>query len=177
MSTTTAFNELLKNFLSELRASFPEQSGLTMCLAGFDVLAATQPEEPMKLFMDAMRPHETLLKERNSALFQQSIELAGNVDMSEIWNQADVTDATREAIWSYIQTLFLLGSTIQSLPPDILNSIEKVAGECATQMETTGQMDMNAMAASMIKTMSSMMMGGGGGGGGGGGKRALGGPK
>jgi hypothetical protein len=162
MSTSTAFNELLKNFLSELRASFPEQKGLTMCLAGFDVMATTQPAMPLKLFMEAMHPHAALLNARDSALFEQPLELAGNVDFADIWGQSDVTDSTREAIWSYLQTLYLLGSTIQSLPPEILNSIEKVAGECATQMETTGQMDMNAMAAAMMKSMSSMMMGGGG---------------
>ena len=165
MTTSNAFNELLKNFLSELRASFPEQKGLTMCLAGFDVMAATQPGLPMKMFMEAMHPHAALINARDSSLFQQPLELAGDVDLGDIWSQEDVTDSTRDAIWSYLQTLYMLGNTLQSLPPEVLNTIEKVAGECATQMESTGQMDMNAMAAAMMKSMSSMMMMGGGDGG------------
>jgi hypothetical protein len=164
MSTTTtnAFNDLLKAFITELQSCFPEQRGLLLCLAAFDSVVASSPTKPLEMYMEAIGPHSALLMARDPSLFAQPIELAGNVDLSAIWAQEDVTDATRDALWQYLSTLYILGTTIQSVPADVLSSIEKVAGECATQMETTGRMDMNAMTSMLMSKMSEMMGGSGG---------------
>jgi hypothetical protein len=108
----------------------------------------------MELFTAALAPHAELVMAKNPALFDQPIKLPGGLDMSELWKVPDVTDATREAIWQYIQMLFMLGTTVQNLPAPLLETIESVAMSCASQMQADGKGDLD------FGSLSSMLMGG-----------------
>lgn len=157
MSTVQAFNELMKNFLAELGATFPEQKSIQLYVAGFDTLVSANSRKPVELFMAALGPHADMVMARNPSLFDQPIDLGGSLDLKEIWSQEDLSDTSRDALWQYIHTLFLLGSTIQHMPADMLQSIEAVAKDCASKIESGQQMDMSTMAAAMMQSMSTMM--------------------
>ena len=141
---------MMREFIGELKATFPEQQELALFVLGYDHLIAMNPRKPLTLFMDAMSPHAQLIMARDDALFSQPLDMG--VDLHALWNTEDLSAATRDAIWQYISTLFLLGTTITSLPTHLLENIESVAENCASKIQS-GDMNMN----DLMRSMSSMM--------------------
>lgn len=150
MSTVQAFNTMLKNFLEELADVFPEETQIRLFLDGFDPLVALNPRGPLEMFIEALTPHAGLAMAKDPSIFQK-LQFPGGIDFNKLWN-SDISDNTREAIWQYINLLFVLGTTVQSMPPEMLQSIETVAKNCAEQMQS-GQLDFSAL--------GSMLMSGG----------------
>jgi hypothetical protein len=155
MATLSAFNQLMQEFLSELSHVFPERSDLALYSAGFPALCATHPEKPLKIFLDAVGPYSSLLMGRNDALFDQPLDLGG-IDIHELWHADGISANTRDAMWKYISTLFLLGSTMSQLPPNILNSIEAAASDCAAKIQN-GELNMSDLTSQLFQSMSSLM--------------------
>ena len=168
-STTQAFNTMMKNFLEELHQTFPEEHKIAVVIESFEDITRINARKPMELFTAALAPHAELVMAKNPALFDQPIKLPGGLDMSELWRVPDVTDATREAIWQYIQMLFMLGTTVQNLPAPLLETIESVAMSCASQMQAdgNGELDFGSLSSMLMGGLGNMMGGGGGGGSGG----------
>ena len=161
-STITAFNQMMKNFLEELQATFPEEGKVGVVVEAFDDLARINAKKPMELFVAALAPHAPLVTSKNPALFDQPIELPGGLDMSTLWAKEDVAPETRDAIWQYIQMLFMLGTTVQNLPPQLLETIENVAMNCATQMQASDQpMDFGSLSSMLMGGLGNVMGGGG----------------
>jgi hypothetical protein len=157
MSSIDAFNTLMKNFVTELNETFPEFTELSIFAAGFDAFVAMDPARSLKAFMDAFGPYSNLIMNRDETLFEQEdISLGGTINLQKLWRSSDISDATRDAIWQYLMTLYVLGSTITSMPPEILQSIEAMAGDCATKVET-GQMSMGDLMPALMSSMGSLM--------------------
>ena len=156
MSTTHAFNQMLTNFLEELVEVFPEVPAIKAYASSLQTLVSANARKPMELFMAAASPHADAIMGRDNALFD-SLEL-GNIDFKALWN-SDISDNTRAAIWQYIHMLFLLGTTVSAMPPELLESIESIAQGCAEKMANDPNATMPDLSA-----MTSMLMGGGGGG-------------
>lgn len=156
MTTVQAFNTMLKNFLGELADVFPEEAQITTFLHTFDSLVTLNPRGPLELFVDSLTPHAPLAMAKDPALFDK-LQFPGGIDFQRLW-RTDISDNTREAIWQYINLLFLLGTTVRNMPPEMLQGIEAMAQSCAAQMES-GELDFGSLGA--------MLMGGMGGAGGG----------
>jgi len=77
-----------------------------------------------------------------------------DVNLENHW--ASCSQNTKDAIWQYVQTLYMLGTTISSIPEDTLSMIEQVAKQCADKMTDDGsELDENAL----MKTMQGMLGG------------------
>ena len=173
MSTTTqAFNTMMGNFLEELHHTFPEEHKIEVVIESFNDLTSINARKPMELFTASLAPYSELVMAKNPALFDQPIELPGGLDMSKLWAVPDVMQETRDAIWQYIQMLFMLGTTVQNLPAPLLQTIESVAMSCAAQMggegggvgNGAGSMDFSALSSMLMSGLGSMMGGSGSGG-------------
>jgi hypothetical protein len=46
--------------------------------------------------------------------------------------------SSKPAIWQYLQTLYMLGTTIISIPPETMDMIEVIAKQCADKMGAMG---------------------------------------
>lgn len=149
MSTVQAFNTMLKNFLEELADVFPEETQIRLFLDGFDALSALNPRGPLDMFVESLQPHAALAMAKDPALFDKLV-FPGGIDFARLW-KTDITDNTREAIWQYINLLLMLGTTVHSMPAEMLQSIESIAKNCADQMQD-GQLD--------FSKLGSMLMGG-----------------
>ena len=157
MSSLEAFNTLMRNFLTELNDTFPEFSELSMFVAGFDAFVAMDPKQPLTSFMETMGPHGDLIMSHNDSLFEQEgVSLGGAVDLKKMWVSDDLSDSTREAIWNYLSTLYILGNTIHNMPPELLSTIETVAKDCAQKVET-GEMNMTDIMPSLMSSMGSIL--------------------
>jgi hypothetical protein len=142
MTTVQAFNTMLKNFLEELVDVFPEETQIKAFLDGFDGLTALNARAPLDMFIGSLAPHTDLAMAKNPELFAK-LEFPGGIDFGKLW-ASDISDNTREAIWQYINLLFLLGTTVRSMPPEMLQGIESVAQNCADQIQS-GQLDFSAL--------------------------------
>jgi hypothetical protein len=160
-TTTSAFNQMMRNFLEELHATFPEEPKVGLVLESFDDLCGINQKKPMELFVAALAPHHALVMAKDPALFQQPIALPGGLNMSALWAKPDVDQSTRDAVWQYLQMLLMLGTTVQSLPPQLLATIESVAQSCASQMPSgagPGAMpDLGALSNMLVSGLGSLM--------------------
>jgi len=65
-----------------------------------------------------------------------------------------MSEGTKNAVWQYLQTLYMLGTTITAIPQETLSVIENVAKDCADKMQSgDGQIDEKAL----MNMFSSMM--------------------
>lgn len=177
-STVQAFNSMMGNFLDELNQTFPEEQKIAVVREAFDDLCSANARKPMELFTASLTPYAELVMAKNPALFDQPIELPGGLDMSKLWAMPDVSQETRDAIWQYIQMLFMLGSTVQNLPPQLLETIESVAMSCASELQDgQGGLNMGALSNVLMGGLTNIMGSAGAGGLGGlgglGGSRSL----
>jgi hypothetical protein len=157
MSTLDAFNTLMRNFITELNETFPEFKELAVFAMGYDAFVSLDPSKPLETFMETMEPHSSLIMGRDVSLFEQEgLALGGAIDLKQMWHSQDLSEATRDAIWQYLTTLYVLGSTIKSMSPEVLGTIESVAHDCANKVES-GEMSMADIMPSLMQSMSSIL--------------------
>lgn len=141
MTTLQAFNTLLRNFMHELCQTFPEDATLSLSLDGLDALVKANARKPLELFMEAVGAHAQLILTKDPALFATPLTLSGTLDLKTYWDSPGLSDASKDAIWQYLQQLYLLGSTVSALPAEMLTAIESMAQECASKIES-GEADL-----------------------------------
>lgn len=146
MTSLQAFNSLIDNFVSELRATFPDEDGLEIFHEEFKTLLKMDQRAPLELFMKAMTPHTNAIMTRDPGLFAQ-LKIP-RLHLKKLWD-LPLSDATRNAIWQHLHTIFMLGTTIQYMPAEMLNNIESMAKECARKIEAGEGLDFAAVASSM----------------------------
>lgn len=159
MASVQAFNELMDQFIQELRATFPEETAIKKWYNAFDMMKGTNSKGVMEVFMAGVAPYsQQLMAKDESILLSGDIKLLQDLNLKNLWTP-DLSANTKNAIWQYLQTLFMMGTTIQAVPPDMMKSIETIAEQCAGQME--GQ-NMEQMSSSLMGMLGSMLGGGGG---------------
>src|SRR6056300_715054 len=157
MTSVTAFNEMMGQFIDELQQTFPEEKGLKKCRSAFDLMKSTNPRLVVDGFMSNVMPYADKISSKDETFFineSKNLDFMKGVNLEKHW--ASASENTKNAIWQYIQTLYMLGTTIKTIPADTLNMIEKVAKQCADKMGEDGsELDENAL----MKTMQGMLGG------------------
>ena len=169
-TTTNAFNDMMQQFLDELVLTFPTEKKLVKYQNTFVLLRKANQKKPLKEFMETVGPFANHLMQKDEEFFQThaaEVPFLNDLDIPRLWN-SELSDATKGAIWQYLQTLYILGTTISALPAETLNMIESVAQKCASQLQDTatapdGTIDEAALMNSMNGLMSSLLKGGKGG--------------
>ena len=159
MSSVTAFNDMMGQFLVELHKTFPEEKGLKKYIAAFELIRDTNPKKIVNKFMTNITPHVDKISSRDESLFLEDsseLEFMQAINIKECWPKA--SDGTKDAIWQYLQTLYMLGTTITSIPAETLSMIENVAKQCAENMKDSGEsLDENQLMKSMQSMLGGMM--------------------
>lgn len=136
MTTVNAFNEMMDQFLTELNLTFPSNKSVIKVQSAFEVVKRTNPSHVLDNFMNAVKPYSKKIMSKDESFVMkdsENIEFLHDLDIISMWNES--SDATKSAIWQYLQTLVVLGTTIQSLPKETLSMIEEMAKKCAEQMK------------------------------------------
>jgi hypothetical protein len=82
----------------------------------------------------------------------ETIEFLKDLNIKSYWERMSAN--TRSATWQYLQTLYMLGTTITSIPDDTLKMIEGIAKECADKMQDgDGEINQDAL----MKMMGNML--------------------
>lgn len=138
MTTYKAFNSMLSEFFCDLADTFDEYAVITDAKNMLDGLIAADEctTIPMEKFVDVFKPHTNLVMAKDSKLFdvcEMPMISGGGFDMATEWSALE--EDNRDAIWNYIQQLFLTGTTILSMSGDVLSSIETLAQGCMKKVE------------------------------------------
>ena len=117
MASVTAFNDMMSQFLVELHKTFPEEKGIKKMLTSFDVLKSSNPRLVVDGFMKGVSPYATQISSKDDTFLLQEcekIDFLKDLDLASYWKR--MSNSTRDATWQYLQTLYMLGTTITALP-------------------------------------------------------------
>ena len=157
MASVSAFNDMMSQFLVELHKTFPDEKGIKKMLTSFDMLKSTNPRLVVNGFMDGVTPYAGKISAKDETFLLEeveNIEFLRELDIKKYWG--NMSTNTKAATWQYLQTLYMLGTTITSLPDDTLSQIENIAKGVANQMQDgDGDIDQDAL----MKMMGSMLGG------------------
>ena len=107
--------------------------------------------------MASVTPFADKISAKDDTFFineSKNLDFMKDINLKDHWDTC--SENTKNAIWQYVQTLYMLGTTITSIPEETLSMIETVAKQCADNMENNGQeLDENAL----MKTMQGMLGG------------------
>ena len=154
MASVTAFTQMMGQFLTELRQTFPEEPKLKTYESNFNMMKKMNPRKIVEIFMDSIRQYQ------DKIMSQDEDFLVGNSDKIEFlkdlnigkWWTAELSANTKNAIWQYLKTLVTLGNLIMSIPKDTLKQIEGFAEKAAESMQQSqegdgsgGQLDLSGL--------------------------------
>ena len=157
MASVSAFNDMMSQFLVELHKTFPEEKGIKKMLTSFDLLKSTNPRLVVDGYMKGVSPYADKISAKDETFLLEeieNIEFLKELDIKRYWTK--MSEGTKGATWQYIQTLYMLGTTITALPADTLSQIENIAKGVANSMQNgDGELDQDAL----LQMMGSMLKG------------------
>lgn len=104
------WNDLLCQFLDELRVQFPAEHGLHVFRLAVVSAKALEPSKPCRMFVREIEPHADLLRARDARLFDV-LGTIGGVDFGALWRSTS-DQATRETTLDYVSVLFFTGQKL-----------------------------------------------------------------
>lgn len=158
MASYQAFNSMMEEFLNELVQTFPEEKSLKIEVTKFQTLRKANSKKIVEGFMNAIGPYQNDIQNKNETLMtNNNIDFLKKINIKKWWTK-DLSDNTKDAIWSYLQTLVMLGTTITSIPADMLKTIESVAEQCASSMDgdSSGTPNMGALFSGLQSMMGNL---------------------
>ena len=157
MASVSAFNDMMSQFLVELHKTFPEEKGIKKMLTSFDLLKSTNPRLVVDGYMKGVSPYADKISAKDETFLLEeieNIEFLKELDIKRYWSK--MSEGTKGATWQYLQTLYMLGTTITALPADTLSQIENIAKGVANSMQSgDGELDQDAL----MQMMGSMLKG------------------
>ena len=157
MASVSAFNDMMSQFLVELHKTFPEEKGIKKMLTSFDLLKSTNPRLVVDGYMKGVSPYADKISAKDETFLLEeieNIEFLKELDIKRYWSK--MSEGTKGATWQYLQTLYMLGTTITALPADTLSQIENIAKGVANNMQNgDGELDQDAL----MQMMGSMLKG------------------
>jgi len=157
MASVSAFNDMMSQFLVELHKTFPEEKGIKKMLTSFDLLKSTNPRLVVDGYMNGVSPYADKISAKDETFLLEeieNIEFLKELDIKRYWTK--MSEGTKGATWQYLQTLYMLGTTITALPADTLSQIENIAKGVANSMQNgDGELDQDAL----MQMMGSMLKG------------------
>lgn len=132
-STLSSFNDLMQQFLDELEIAFPDDPKLKKHQSNFSIIKKANARKPLNAFMEEITPHANKIMSKDESYFLESTDkFITDLDIKTKWETC--SENTKNAIWQYLQTLYIIGTTINSLPTEALSMIEEVAKKCSDSL-------------------------------------------
>src|SRR6056300_341481 len=88
MTSVTAFNDMMSQFLMELHKTFPEEKGLKKYITAFEMLKETQPKKVVESFMENITPYADKISSRDESFFladSNTIEFLKPLNITTCW--------------------------------------------------------------------------------------------
>ena len=114
MASVDTFNELLLQFVDELAHTFPENTIVKTYRNTVSMLIKKDPGVCLETFVKNVKPHEYLIRNQDEQIFEElsrSYGILKTLDLESMW-KSELSDASRSAIWQYVQGLYVLGNNV-----------------------------------------------------------------
>lgn len=158
-SSVSTFITMFDQFLCELKEAFPDHKKIQTYYVKFDLLKTTNPKSVLKLFIEHVQPHADAIMEKDeSVILNDSIPLVVDLKLKELWTADSTSNRTKDAIWAHLSSLYFFASTISSIPDGLMENIESLAKQYASEMDDSATMDPSMLMKSM-GNMQSMLSG------------------
>ena len=159
MASVTAFNDMMGQFLVELHKTFPDEKGIKKMMTSFDVLKSSNPRLVVDAFMKGVSPYADKISSKDETFLLDeidTIDFLKDLNIKSYWDR--MSSNTRDATWQYLQTLYMLGTTITALPQDTLSQIESIAQGVASKLQDGdgGELNQDALMAMMGSMLGSL---------------------
>ena len=139
MSSIDAFMSVCTEFVSELVQTFPEEKRFALWN---QLLSEREASVVFDVFMEhAVKLSDAITTRNISLISDMKICHFDGLDLQFLMNSASAS--TQDIIWQYTNTLFVLGTTIKSIPKNMLSTIEQFAESCSQSAENP--IDMKSM--------------------------------
>lgn len=144
------FNILLNEFICKMAKTFPEEQKIKVYYRMFEMAKKYNPNVPMRIFMGGCLEFEEQIKMRDSDFFLERdtfvkkcvsySSFSDDLGLKKYWES--LNDKTKDSIWDYVQTLYVLGEKYISNDNSILNEIndtyQKVSLSELKRFESSG---------------------------------------
>jgi hypothetical protein len=100
-----AFNDVMRQFLTDLADVFPENAAVQSSLESFEDIVRINFKKPAQMFIESIGPHAKKIMEHDDSVFND-MHFPG-VDFKTIWS-SDISSNTKHAIFAYLKQLLLL---------------------------------------------------------------------
>lgn len=161
MASVGAFNDMMATFLSELQKTLPNEKGVTKAIAGFELMRSANPRKVVDTFMTSIAPYSQKIAAQDATFMDDLRNVEGLRDLNLAASWQTMSPNTQAAVWQYLQTLSLLGTTISALPSETLGMIENIAQECAEGIEKGGgELNQSDLMGAMTKMLGGLGLGG-----------------
>jgi len=155
-STLGTFIMMMEQFISEMVATFPNEAKLRVYSNSFDMIKKTNPRKVLELFMESVAPYtQKIINRDDSMMMDDTIPLNKELNLKKIWESPGITDSTKDAIWSHLNTLLMFGTTLQNIPSELMSSIEKLASQYSGSVKESG-IDPNLLMSGLQSMMGNM---------------------
>ena len=114
MVTVNAFNELVRQFVSELKDIFPEEPKIKKMYNGLDMVLSANVRCILDVFMANIGPFTQYIMDKDERLLIDSrIQMLDDMNFRKLWTP-ELSDNTKNAIWQYLQLLTAIGSQLNT---------------------------------------------------------------
>ena len=159
MASVSAFNDMMGQFLAELHKTFPKETGIKKFMTSFELLRDTNPRKCVEAYMTGIGQYSGKISNKDDTFITEdmaNVEFIKELNIGALWGSAK--PKVKDAIWQYLQTLYMLGMAISAVPAETLNMIEKLAKDTADKMQSgDGQLDEAALQKMMSGFLGGMM--------------------
>jgi hypothetical protein len=128
------FNNTLNEFLQKMINQFTDEPKLKKYYQAFKMCNMYDNSLPLKLFMGGCLNYRQEIKTKNEDFFKQKpgfkeyctglSSFASDSGLIERWD--DLSPSSKNAIWEYIQTLYVMGEMYINKDTTILTEISKI---------------------------------------------------
>ena len=121
------FNQVMDEFFNELMEIFPEESKIKVQYNLFQTLCKTNIRKPCNEFMNGSIPYleKIAMKDEDFFISPEQPKLLKSMNISKLWT-SEISDNTKDAIWRYIKSFFIIGIKTVQMPPESLALINYI---------------------------------------------------
>lgn len=128
------FNKTLEEFINKMINQFPEETKLKSYYSAYKVTKMYDKTMPIKIYMGGCLPFKEQIKSRDSDFFakresfvnklQKASSFGDDIGLVNYWE--GLSNNSKNAIWDYVQTLFIMGEMYVNKDTSIIQKINNV---------------------------------------------------
>lgn len=128
------FNKTLEEFINKMIIQFPQETKLKSYYSAYKVTKMYDKTMPIKIFMGGCLQFSGQIKSRDTEFFakrkgfidklQKASSFSDDIGLVNYWE--NLSDSSKNAIWDYVQTLFVMGEMYINKDTSIIQKINSV---------------------------------------------------